>query len=67
MSDNIERLPGHSPLAEKRGNTTWVSCRSCQHWFHTTASLIEMGSVDLHCPQCHDEFEPKDSARIVLA
>lgn len=67
MSDNIERLPGQSPLAEKRGNTTWVSCRSCQHWFHTTAGLIEIGTVDLHCPQCHDEFKPKDAARIVLA
>ncbi|MCH8183899.1 MAG: hypothetical protein IID55_12005 [Proteobacteria bacterium] len=67
MTDNIERLPSHTPPGEKRGNTTWVSCRSCRHWFHTTASLIEMGSVDLHCPSCHDEFKPKDAARIVLA
>lgn len=67
MTDNIERLPSHSPLGEKRGATSWVSCRSCQYWFHATADLIEMGTVDLHCPSCHNEFKPKDAARIVLA
>ena len=67
MSGKIERLPGNSPPGEKRGNTSWVSCRSCQYWFHATADLIERGNVNLHCPQCHAEFKPKDAARIVLA
>ncbi len=67
MSNSIERLPSHSPPGEKRGNTSWVSCRACQYWFHATADLIEVGTIELHCPSCHDEFKPKDAARIVLA
>ena len=67
MTDNIERLPSHTISGEKHGNTSWVSCRSCRYWFHATAELIERETVDLHCPSCHDEFKPKDAARIVLA
>ena len=67
MTDNIDRLPSESPLAEKRGNTSWVSCGSCQYWFHATTDLIEMRTVDLHCPKCHEDFKPQDAARIVLA
>ena len=67
MSNSIERLPSHTPAGEKRGNTSWVSCRACRYWFHATADLIEVGTIDLHCPSCHDEFKPRDAARIVLA
>ncbi len=59
MTDNIERLPSHSLPGEKRGNTTWVSCRACQHWFHATATLIAMGSVDRTAPNATTNSRPR--------
>ena len=67
MADNMCRLPSHTPAGEKRGNTSWVQCRTCDNWWHATTDLIERETVKLHCPACHDEFVPADAKLIVLA
>tara|TARA_Y100000590_G_C15286076_1_gene850691 strand:+ start:297 stop:500 length:204 start_codon:yes stop_codon:yes gene_type:complete len=67
MNRKIIQLPQHSPLGEKRGNTSWLTCNSCNNWFHATCELIEKDNIKLHCPSCHNEFFPKESNRIILA
>jgi NAD-dependent SIR2 family protein deacetylase len=66
VSDNIIRLPSHSPLGEKRGNTAWIECGDCGNWFHSTPDLIAMNDIDLHCPKCHAEFRPEAARKIIL-
>ncbi|NQV79574.1 MAG: hypothetical protein HQ495_03425 [Alphaproteobacteria bacterium] len=64
---NITRLRMHSPPGEKRGNTSWVQCGSCDGWFHVTEDLITRGTVKMHCTHCHTEFLPPEAKKIVLA
>lgn len=56
----------HPPHWEKRGNTTWVSCRSCQAWIPVEEDLIAAGDIDLRCHACGDSFLPEQAAKIVM-
>jgi hypothetical protein len=68
MSDNnFIRLRTHSPVGEKRGNTSWVQCAGCEGWFHATEDIVNRAVVTLHCNHCHTEFLPADAKKIVLA
>lgn len=50
---------------EKRGNTTWVACPSCGHWFHVADTLIARGDIALRCTGCQHEFPPDEARQIV--
>lgn len=67
MPAKIEQLRPHSPGGEKRGNTSWTQCPTCDGWLHTTTDLLNRGSIALHCPHCAGNFLPKDAKRIVMA
>lgn len=42
---------------EKRGNTLWVGCPSCQGWFPVNPALARPEAPPACCPQCHREFK----------
>lgn len=49
---------------EKRGNTNWVQCPSCDGWFHASAAMLAPDAPSLHCPHCQAEFAAADAARV---
>tara|TARA_B100001559_G_C16488146_1_gene617075 strand:+ start:417 stop:632 length:216 start_codon:yes stop_codon:yes gene_type:complete len=64
---NITLLPNQNISGEKKGNITWILCGFCEEWFHSTKELIEINTVKLHCPNCHEEFIPEESKKIIIA
>jgi hypothetical protein len=52
------------PDWEKSGNVTWVACRQ-NHWFPVAADLIALGTVELVCPHCGEQFLPKDARETI--
>jgi hypothetical protein len=61
MSNKANRTPHW----EKQGNTSWVSCRSCQAWFPVGPDILAAATINLLCPHCQDEFLPDEAARII--
>ncbi|MBO32526.1 MAG: hypothetical protein CMM74_06050 [Rhodospirillaceae bacterium] len=65
---NIKIL-GSGHWREKRGTVNWVSCGSCEEWFHTNQRLtteVDAGRSRFHCPNCQTEFEFDGAREIVL-
>lgn len=67
MSDpsNRIRTGRRTPHWEKQGNTVWVSCPKCAGWFPVGPELLEMETVNLICPGCHEQFLPDAAAQVV--
>tara|TARA_B100000686_G_scaffold342581_2_gene421999 strand:- start:175 stop:354 length:180 start_codon:yes stop_codon:yes gene_type:complete len=49
---------------EKKGNTIWVQCVKCDHWFHVSPALIKLNDVKLICPECGNQFFSKEAKDI---
>ena len=68
MSANIKTL-GVGHWREKRGTVNWVSCGSCEGWFHVNGKLLDevrAGRSYFHCSHCQDEFGFETAREIVL-
>jgi hypothetical protein len=65
---NVKTLDiGH--WREKRGTVNWVSCGTCEDWFHVEPRLtneVEAGRSYFHCPHCQNEFEFSGAKELVL-
>ncbi|PPR78985.1 MAG: hypothetical protein CFH01_00687 [Alphaproteobacteria bacterium MarineAlpha2_Bin1] len=64
---NKTALPNQNISGEKKGNISWIQCNFCEQWFHSTKELIEFKTIDLYCPNCHEEFKPEKSKKIIIA
>lgn len=62
-----ESLNAGSPWFEKRGGTSWASCRACAIWFPIDIRLVRDAKLLLHCPKCGDRFTAEHAKRVVLA
>jgi len=67
MSKTSHPVPSRlaAPHWEKRGNTIWVSCGSCEGWFPVEEDLIVAATIELRCPHCGKAFTPDAAARII--
>ncbi|MBT3915273.1 MAG: hypothetical protein HOF23_02810 [Rhodospirillaceae bacterium] len=68
MSANIKIL-GRGHWREKRGTVNWVSCGSCEGWFHVNEKLlgeVEAGRSYFHCSHCQEKFGFEDAREIIM-
>ena len=65
--DNLIRLSNQNISGEKKGNISWVQCSFCSEWFHVTKELIDLKTINLHCPNCHKEFKIDTAKKIIIA
>jgi len=65
MKKTAAVIQSQPPWWEKHGNTSWVSCRKCEKWFHVSLALLQAKHKELHCPHCGDRFKQEEAGEIV--